>query len=70
MYINLLPIYLVINGLFREVLRVVLRVSDDDQRVCTNECVGLSLHIIISIITRLHNLLGGLIKSAIIYVRC
>ena len=70
MYINLLPIYILVNGLFRGVLRVLLRVSDEDQRVCTVEFVGLSLHIVISIITRLHISRGGLIKSDITAVRC
>ena len=66
----MLPIYIVVNDLFRGVLRVVLRLSDEAQRVCTVECVGLPLHIVISITTFLYNPLGGLIKSAITAGRC
>ena len=36
----------------------------------TQKSVGLPLHIVISIITRLYTPLGGLIKSAIRAVRC
>ena len=61
---------MIVNGLFQGVLRVVLRVSDEDQRVCTVEFVGLSLYIVISILTRLHISRGGLIKSDITAVRC